>query len=198
MEPPGPGHYDFFMSYNRADQWWAEWIAWILEENGGYSVKIQAWDIRPGSNFVLEMDQAAKLSERTLVVLSSNYLGLNFAQSEWAAAFAGDPQSLEQRIVPVMVEACEPGGLLGPISQIRLLGLPRDVAANTLLAGVKLGGAKPNREPDYPGQVASGTSPRTRANPLAVCGPVSPNLSRSCGKAMTGAKRADLQRSTFI
>jgi hypothetical protein len=150
-----PKHYDFFVSYNGADQEWAEWVAWVLEENGGYSVKIQAWDIRPGSNFVLEMDQAAKLSARTIVILSPNYLGSNFAQPEWAAAFAGDPKGLEKRIVPVMVEHCEPGGLLGPIAQIRLVGLARDVAADTLLAGVKLGRAKPVQEPAYPGQLES-------------------------------------------
>ncbi|MCH8289827.1 toll/interleukin-1 receptor domain-containing protein, partial [Candidatus Poribacteria bacterium] len=34
---------DFFVSYNRADRAWAEWIAWHLEE-AGYTVVIQAWD----------------------------------------------------------------------------------------------------------------------------------------------------------
>jgi hypothetical protein len=40
---------DFFVSYNRADRDWAEWIAWQLEE-AGYSVVIQDWDFRPGEN----------------------------------------------------------------------------------------------------------------------------------------------------
>jgi hypothetical protein len=44
---------DFFISYNSADRNWAEWIAWQLEE-AAYSVVIQAWDFRPGGNFVLE------------------------------------------------------------------------------------------------------------------------------------------------
>ena len=50
---------DFFVSYNKADRDWAEWIAWTLEE-AGYSVVIQAWDFRAGGNFVLEMHKAAK------------------------------------------------------------------------------------------------------------------------------------------
>lgn len=50
---------DFFISYNHADRAWAEWIAWQLEQVG-FSVEIQAWDFRPGSNFVLEMDRATK------------------------------------------------------------------------------------------------------------------------------------------
>lgn len=47
---------DFFISYNKADRTWAEWIAWQLEE-ARYSVVVQAWDFRPGSNFVLEMQR---------------------------------------------------------------------------------------------------------------------------------------------
>jgi TIR domain len=43
---------DFFISYNKADRAWAEWIAWQLEQ-AGYQTTNQAWDFRPGSNFVL-------------------------------------------------------------------------------------------------------------------------------------------------
>ena len=48
-----PEKKDFFISYNKADRKWAEWIAWHLEESGGYSVAIQAWDFGTGCNFVL-------------------------------------------------------------------------------------------------------------------------------------------------
>jgi hypothetical protein len=47
----------FFISYNKADRTWAEWIAWQLKE-ARYSVHLQAWDFRPGSNFVLKMQRA--------------------------------------------------------------------------------------------------------------------------------------------
>ncbi len=60
---------DFFISYNKADRQWAEWLAWQLEE-AGYTVVLQAWDFRPGSNFVLEMQRAAVEAERTIAVLS--------------------------------------------------------------------------------------------------------------------------------
>ncbi len=49
---------DFFVSYTSADEAWAEWIGFVLEEEG-FTVVIQAWDFRPGSNFVLEMQRAA-------------------------------------------------------------------------------------------------------------------------------------------
>jgi hypothetical protein len=45
---------DFFISYNRADAQWAEWIAWQLEA-AGRTTFLQAWDFRPGSNFVQAM-----------------------------------------------------------------------------------------------------------------------------------------------
>ena len=82
---------DFFISYNKADRKAAEWIAWQLEEEGHYSVAIQAWDFGPGSNFALEMNRASKDSARVLAVLSPDYLTSDFAASEWAAHFAQDP-----------------------------------------------------------------------------------------------------------
>jgi internalin A len=82
---------DFFISYTKADQAWAEWIAWTLEA-AGYSTVIQAWDFGPGSNFVLEMQRAAIEANRTIAVLSQKYLESTFTQPEWAAAFAQDPQ----------------------------------------------------------------------------------------------------------
>ena len=64
---------DFFISYTGKDRAWAEWIALQLEA-AGYHLLIQAWDFRPGSNFVEAMDDAAKRAERTLLVLSPAYL----------------------------------------------------------------------------------------------------------------------------
>jgi hypothetical protein len=54
--------YDFFVSYTGVDKAWAEWVGWILEENG-QRVVLQAWDFRPGSNFVIEMQRARLLAE---------------------------------------------------------------------------------------------------------------------------------------
>jgi len=72
---------DFFISYNKADRNWAEWIAWQLED-AGYTTVLQAWDFRPGSNFVLEMQQASAQAARTIAVLSPDYLASRFTQPE--------------------------------------------------------------------------------------------------------------------
>ena len=81
---------DFFISYTHADQRWAEWIAWHLEE-AGYHTMLQAWDFLAGSNFVLEMDAAARQATRTIAVLSPDYFSSKFTRAEWAAAFKRDP-----------------------------------------------------------------------------------------------------------
>src|SRR5215468_5564181 len=85
---------DFFISYTHVDCTWAEWIAWQLEATG-YTTVIQAWDFRPGSNFVVDMQHAAAGSERTIAVLSpaylESYLQSGFTAAEWSAAFARDP-----------------------------------------------------------------------------------------------------------
>ena len=49
---------DFFISYTGADQQWAEWIAWQLED-AGYTTVLQAWDFHAGSNFVQDMHRAS-------------------------------------------------------------------------------------------------------------------------------------------
>jgi uncharacterized protein YgbK (DUF1537 family) len=84
------GPKDFFISYAHADQRWAEWIAWHLEE-AGYHTMLQAWDFLAGGNFVLDMDAAARQATRTIAVLSPDYFDSKFTPSEWAAAFRRDP-----------------------------------------------------------------------------------------------------------
>jgi hypothetical protein len=43
---------DFFLSYNKADRAWAEWIAWQLEA-ADYTTVLQAWDFRFPKSFNL-------------------------------------------------------------------------------------------------------------------------------------------------
>src|SRR5438094_6558287 len=96
---PAEPRKDFFVSYNRADLAWAEWIAWQLEE-AGYSTVLQAWDFRPGGNFVLGIQRAAMQAERTIAVISPNYLTALYAQPEWASAFTQDPTGEKGTLLP--------------------------------------------------------------------------------------------------
>ncbi|MEX2304426.1 MAG: FxSxx-COOH system tetratricopeptide repeat protein [Bryobacterales bacterium] len=139
----------FFVSYTGADSQWAEWIAWHLEANG-YTVVIQAWDFRPGSNFVLDMDSAAALAERTIAVLSPRYHASKFTQPEWAAAFARDPTGEKGLLLPVQIEKSQLDGLLRQIVHIDLAGLSKQQAQERLLQGVRFERTKPNEAPPFP------------------------------------------------
>src|SRR5947209_17622138 len=63
--------------------------------------------------------------------------------AEWAAAFRRDPRGKQGRVLPVRIERCEVGGLLGPIVYIDLVDLYEQQAREHLLAGVKRERAKP-------------------------------------------------------
>lgn len=139
---------DFFISYNKADQQMAEWIAWVLEEEG-YTTLLEAWDFRPGSNFILEMQRATSDTNRTLAILSPNYLQALFTQPEWAAAFAKDPTGVKRTLLGVRVQPCNLEGLLAQIIYIDLVGLEEADARSRLLSGVKEGRAKPITRPKF-------------------------------------------------
>ena len=149
--------YDFFVSYTSPDKAWAEWVGWILEENG-QQVVIQAWDFRPGSNFVIEMQRAASKAARTIAILSPDYLESKFATSEWAAAFAQDPDGLKRSLVPVRVRNCKPVALLKPIVYVDLVGLDETTARRVLLDGLVEKRSKPANRPSFPGDAAKASS----------------------------------------
>jgi hypothetical protein len=139
--------HNFFISYNRHDSHYAEWIAWILEE-AGYSVFIQAWDFRAGENFVLKMQEAAAKADRTIAVLSQNFLDSRFTQPEWAAAFAQDPTGEKRLLILIRVGLCNIVGLLGQINYIDLVGLEEADAQAKILADLKKRG-KPDKKPPF-------------------------------------------------
>jgi tetratricopeptide (TPR) repeat protein len=142
---------DFFITYIQPDRQWAEWIAWQLEE-AGYSTVLQAWDFLPGCNFVLEMDRAAKGSERTIAVLSPDFLNSFFSKPEWDFIGTGDVD----RLLPVRIRECQFEGSLKAISFLDLVGLNEEEAKHALLAAVSRERAKPRAAPIFPGALHVG------------------------------------------
>jgi len=150
---------DFFISFNKNDREWAEWISWQLEENG-YSITYQNWDWGPGHDFVLKMQQAALECERTLIVLSPDYLSASYTQPEWSQAFEKDPTGNKRLLIPVRVEKCELEGFFSNRVYIDFLEPPpddkttaRDHLLKKLLEGIKIGRTKPEKEPPFPGNI---------------------------------------------
>lgn len=163
---------DFFISYTHVDRPWAEWIAWVLEE-AGHKARIQAWDFRPGGNFVIEMQKAVVGSERTIAVLSPDYLRSLFAMAEGGAAFAADPDGSKGKLVPVLIREVpqEELGLLSTIIHIRLAGLEEAAAREALVNGLVPGRVRPEkvRFPGahlFPGRAAAPPDPKIARNVL--------------------------------
>jgi tetratricopeptide (TPR) repeat protein len=161
---------DFFISYNKADRQWAEWIAWQLEA-AGYLTIIQCWDFLPGCNFPLEMDNAIKKTKQTIGILSPDYFASPYGKAEWAAAFVDDPTGEKRKLLPIRVKECKPDGLLRDIKYIDLLDLEEEVAKRKLCDLKKTISAitppdnterkrlKPDTAPDFPGALSAPQSP---------------------------------------
>ncbi len=139
-----------FVSYTSADKDWAEWVAWHLEENG-HEATIQDWDFKAGSNFVINMQEAAQSCDITIAILSNEYLNKPFATAEWAAAFSKDPDGQFSSLIPVRVADVKPEGLLKSIVYIDLFKCHDESSAiDSLIDGVSSGRKKPSHAPVFP------------------------------------------------
>ncbi len=143
---------DFFVTYNGRDETWATWIARTLEDTG-YTTTIQAWDFRPGDNFMAGMDKALSGCRHVLGVLSPHYLSSMFTQAEWTAAYRQTLLGKERGFIPVRVAECDVAPLLGPLVYIDLVGVEEAEARDRLLAGVSPSITRTPRVPGFPSRV---------------------------------------------
>jgi tetratricopeptide (TPR) repeat protein len=148
------GPKDFFVSYNKADREWAEWIAWKLEAES-YTTVLQAWDFLPGTNFVLDMDKASQQASRTIALLSPDYLASQFTQPEWAAAFAQDPTSQQGKLLPIRIRACALTGLLAQLVYLDLVDLDEKASVAALHTGIARTRLRPSTTPRFPGNTST-------------------------------------------
>ena len=139
----------YFISYNKSDVAWAEWIGWIIEELG-FKVIIQAWDFTPGKSWVQEMHVATKESDYTVCILSETFLNSGFTAAEWQAAFADDPTGIKRKIIPIIVKKCKPDGLLKTRVYVDIVGRDKDTAKSLVKQALLDGRRKPSSEPVFP------------------------------------------------
>lgn len=145
--------WDFFVSYARADEAWAVWVAWVLEE-AGFRVLVQAWDVLPGTNWVAGMDAGVARARRTVAVLSAEYTRSMYGAAEWQAAWAADPQGTDRRLLVLRVAECERPGLLGQVMSVDLFDLSEQVARDQVVTAARRavtgGRGKPEVPPPFP------------------------------------------------
>jgi hypothetical protein len=155
------GEWDFFVSYTKTDREWAEWIAWILEEND-YRVLIQAWDIVPGTNWISAMHVGTQKADRTIAVLSDAYLKSVYGGAEWEAAWRSDPTGSQRKLLVVRIAPTDRPGLLGGVVGVDLYEATEADARVIVLemaeSAIK-GRKKPLVAPKFPGAVADRAVP---------------------------------------
>jgi TIR domain len=154
--------WDFFVSYTQADRAWAEWIAWELEE-AGHRVLVQAWDFVPGSNWIQSMQEGVSRAERTITVLSREYLESRYAAAEWQKAWADDPGGKQRKLLVVRIAECHRPGLLSGVVSIDVFGISEAKAKarlRTMVSAALSGRAKPAEQPEFPGTRAVRREPR--------------------------------------
>ncbi|WP_239374507.1 toll/interleukin-1 receptor domain-containing protein [Frankia sp. Cj5] len=172
--------WDFFVSYTQADRGWAEWIAWVLEEDG-FRVLVQAWDFGTGSNWVRGMDDGVSRSRRTVAVLSRAYAQSRYCRAEWQAAWEKDPDGTDRKLVPFRVEDCPRPGLLAQVVSGDLFGLAESDAQGVVVGAARSAagqggrGGKPAVRPSFlpGGRGCRGGwhSPGRRVRAPPGCGP---------------------------
>lgn len=138
---------DFFVSYNREDRQWAEWIGWQIED-AGFSTFVQAWDFV--GNWVIQMNRAMRESERTIAVLSASYLTALYTHPEWANAFRLDPTGEKDLLIPVRVQPVELTGVLAQMVYVDLVNLDGNAAVERLLKRARGECGKPSSSPASP------------------------------------------------
>ena len=139
-----------FISYTKSDRDWAQWIAWVLEEEG-HKVLFQDWDFVPGRNFIQGMQEGIRGASHMVVVLSDAYLESAWGETEWQAVLAMDPRQERCRLLVVRVTPCERPALLSAMVGVDLFRLAEAEARTALRKMVTSGRGKPTVAPDFPG-----------------------------------------------
>jgi tetratricopeptide (TPR) repeat protein len=158
----------FLISYVKADEPWADWVAWTLE-GAGHSVWHRTWDDVPGSRPVANIQRTLTEGRRVVVVLSAAYMASPGNHvTEWQAAWAADPDGVARGLLVVRVENFDPVGLLGNIASVDLFGLDTSDAQAVLLEAAMGRRLKPAGEPSFPGTQSRAGQGRGAALPSEI------------------------------
>ncbi|WP_268258356.1 toll/interleukin-1 receptor domain-containing protein [Parafrankia discariae] len=165
---------DVFVSYARADEAWATWVAEVLEAEGR-TVAVQAWDSLAGTNFVSWINTQMAAAKQTVAICSPTYFASHWCTQEWTGALA------DNTLLPLRVEACAIPPVLATIAYRDLHGLDETVARGRLLEAAGLArptrrsGGFPGRTPVgavFPGQTPADARPGHAKGSAAHSSPV--------------------------
>jgi tetratricopeptide (TPR) repeat protein len=98
--------FDVFISYSHGD---ADWVRnWLLPrlESAGLSVCIDFRDFELGLPSIINMENAAQHSAKTLLVLTPNWVQSEWTSFESLLIQTKDPVGTRRRLLPLMRETC--------------------------------------------------------------------------------------------
>jgi tetratricopeptide (TPR) repeat protein len=100
--------YDVFISYSQADADWVwDWLLPRLEE-AGLEVCIDQGCFEPGKPVLGEVERAITHSRHTLAVLSPDWVESQSNDFEALLVQHQDPAARFRRLIPILLEACQP------------------------------------------------------------------------------------------
>jgi tetratricopeptide (TPR) repeat protein len=102
-----------FISYSHHDKAWVcEWLLPRLEA-AGLKVLIDYRDFVVGAPVLVNIERSVEASRRTLLVLTLQWVASEWTNFESLLLQTGDPTGLRGRLLPLMLETCEPPKRLG-------------------------------------------------------------------------------------
>ncbi len=103
--------YDVFLSHNRADKDWTRSLATRIEREtwNGRTLKVffDEWDMRPGDNVVIGLEQALEKSRKIALVMSPDFFKSEWVEAERTAAATFSPANRAKRTVPLYLRTCD-------------------------------------------------------------------------------------------
>ncbi|MBV7329319.1 tetratricopeptide repeat protein [Chloroflexi bacterium TSY] len=102
--------YDVFISYSHTNKEWVE--GWFLShlEATGLRVCINFRDFDIGVPRLVNMERAVEQSRKTLLVLTPHWVESEWTNFEALSIQTKDPIGLRRRMLPMMLEPCQPPG----------------------------------------------------------------------------------------
>jgi len=104
--------YDVFISYNKVDLEFVRKLVRRIEREHikGNLIKVffDEWDVEPGENILLKIEDAEPSSRFILLVMSPEWFKSNWTTLERVIPVYEDPAGLKGRIIPIMRRRCEP------------------------------------------------------------------------------------------
>jgi len=115
--------YDVFISYKHEDIQWVqqELIPRLEEEN--FKICLDDVEFLAGGAAIVSMQDAVEQSRRTLLVLTPRYMMSHWTRFEMLATRTLDPDAMERRTIPLLVEKVEKLPLL--LSMLTYVDLTR-------------------------------------------------------------------------